>query len=232
MPLFKTKPLDPAHEERKKKTSHTRHWYQDRYQRVVVERNWMRVATLAALAAAVISLFMLSQMTPLKSVRPFLIQVEDKTGATEIVNPSEAEEVGAQEALSRYFTIKYVLARESYDVMTNEYTSEVVRLMSSQEVFKPYRMEMNPDNKEGWAFKYGRETKRVVKVRSVSFIKPQIAQVRLAVEVITPREIIKSFKVAIVSFAYTDLNLTTEERYINPLGFQVNSYRLDDEIVN
>jgi type IV secretory pathway component VirB8 len=34
-----------------------------------------------------------------------------------------------------------------------------------------------------------------------------------------------------VEFRYADLDLTAEDRYSNPLGFQVTSYRVDDDSI-
>jgi type IV secretion system protein VirB8 len=43
----------------------------------------------------------------------------------------------------------------------------------------------------------------------------------------------KRDKIAIIGFTYvTDLQLNQEQRYINPLGFKVNSYKVDDEYLH
>ena len=37
--------------------------------------------------------------------------------------------------------------------------------------------------------------------------------------------------IAIITYMYSDLELTLEERNINPLGFQVIEYKVDNEIL-
>jgi type IV secretion system protein VirB8 len=36
-------------------------------------------------------------------------------------------------------------------------------------------------------------------------------------------------KIAVVSYAYIPMELTDAERDINPVGFQINGYRVDDD---
>ncbi len=38
-------------------------------------------------------------------------------------------------------------------------------------------------------------------------------------------------KIVIMSYRYASLEMDDQQRYINPLGFQVISYRVDDEYV-
>ncbi len=38
-------------------------------------------------------------------------------------------------------------------------------------------------------------------------------------------------KIVIMSYRYASLEMDNQQRYINPLGFQVISYRVDDEYV-
>jgi hypothetical protein len=68
-------------------------------------------------------------------------------------------------------------------------------------------------------------------VKSVSFLNSHTAQVRF-----TSTETMRASKstdawVAILSFRFVNLPETEEERFINPLGFQVTAYRLDQELV-
>ena len=71
---------------------------------------------------------------------------------------------------------------------------------------------------------------RSVKFKSISYVKPNQAQVRLLVEETAANGgTLQYHKIATIVFEYAKLDLTEEERYINPLGFRVTEYRVDED---
>jgi type IV secretion system protein VirB8 len=91
--------------------------------------------------------------------------------------------------------------------------------------------QLSPTNPASPLNRYQTHTLRTVRVKSVSFLNRRTAQVRF-----TSTETMRTSKredtwVAIVSFHFVNLPETEEERFINPLGFQVTAYRLDQELV-
>jgi type IV secretion system protein VirB8 len=59
----------------------------------------------------------------------------------------------------------------------------------------------------------------------------KVAQVRFLVEETFKDVKTRYPKIATIEYVYYDLDLKRGERLINPLGFQVLSYRLDEEVV-
>ena len=90
-----------------------RGWDFDRAQaeRRSARRAWViaAVATAVALTAVVA----VAALTPLKSVQPFVIRVDNATGVVDVV-PVLKGKVAESEAVTRYLITQYVITRERY----------------------------------------------------------------------------------------------------------------------
>ncbi|PIR32839.1 MAG: hypothetical protein COV36_03415, partial [Alphaproteobacteria bacterium CG11_big_fil_rev_8_21_14_0_20_44_7] len=83
---------------------------------------------------------------PLKSVEPFVIQIDESTGVTEIVSSKKIKEYSANESLVKFFSMRYIYSRENYNFRLIDENNEVVRVMSSPEVFYHFRRYIDPAN--------------------------------------------------------------------------------------
>jgi type IV secretion system protein VirB8 len=213
-----------------KHLSDQKNWYADRYQAMVVQRNILALVTLISLLATLISAFSVSLLTPLKSVQPFVIQVDEKSGMTQVVTPLSNKELETQKELAQYFVVKYVRAREGYDAALYTQNYHDVRLMSDSKIWDNYKKLYNSNNPQSPTNLYGRETKRVVSIRSFQFTGEKSAQVRIRVALEGPSGIMEPTDYIVwVSYEFQGLELTTEQRYVNPVGFKVTSYTVDQE---
>lgn len=207
-----------------------KNWYTDRYQVVVVWRNILAVITLISLGVSLVAVLAVRGLAPLKTVEPFVIQVDDKTGITQVVNPLSDQELMANEAVKNFFVIQYVRSRETYDVGNLEYDYNVVRVMSDPDfVYPQFLQERSQDNADSPTNRLQSYGTRRVKFKSISYINPNVAQVRLQITERLGSNTTVMNKIALVTFEYTNLELTPEERNINPLGFIVTNYRLDED---
>lgn len=209
----------------------SKNWYRDRYEAVITQRNFLGVIAISSLFLALIAGFIILYMLPQKTVMPFLIQVDDKSGFTQIIEQNSLETISADESLRRYFVIKFLNARESYDASMLDRASNEVRLLSERTIFRRYWNEViNPQNKESLYITLGATGLRQVEIKSVQFFGADRAQVRLSLAT-SDKQSQRPPKVehfiALVTFQFTNLNLKVDEMAINPLGFQVLEYRLD-----
>lgn len=205
-------------------------WYEDRYQTVVVQRNFLLLLIMACLVCIMISTLGVIEVTSGKKIEPFVIEIEEKTGVTNVIRPLLLEQINQDEAMKRYFLIKYVKAREEYRKSTYEYQyNKVVSLMSSNSVFAKFKAGLANNGPNSPAMLGGnvREVKinSVVKLATPSGSKSQTYQVRFSN---IGRDEGKSY-VATIDFEFKDVQLTFEQRSINPLGFQVSEYSLNEE---
>ena len=69
------------------------------------------------------------------------------------------------------------------------------------------------------------------RVRPNAFINYRVANVRFTRTVQTETDTQSSDWIATVTFQYTNAPMAEGDRYRNPLGFQVQNYRADPEVV-
>lgn len=209
----------------------SRNWYKDRYQAILLQRRLFMFITIISMLSTFGAILTIAYMTPLKGVEPFLIQVDSKSGITQLVDPLSVKEITGLEAVNNFFIVQYIRARESYNVrdITRNYT--VVRVMSEPEkVYGQFKREANPNNPNSVAARMGGAGSRSVKFKSITYIKPNQAQARLLIEETAANGgTLQYHKIATVVFEYAKLELTNEERYINPLGFRATEYRVDED---
>lgn len=225
-------------------TDSSRHWYQDKYQHVLTQRNILALIALVALFAALIAVFAVAHLAPLKSVEPYLLQIDEKTGITQRVDPVTRAQYTSNEAVDRYFTTQYLRMRESYNFSVLRYNYNIVRLMSSPDVFYSFRRSVDPGNPQSLGALLGSVGQRDVKVRSISYIQnprgvnekaevtpTKIMQARITTIDMMPNagDVVQQWVVTI-NFEYASLNLNEEEQLLNPLGYTVTSYQIQREI--
>lgn len=211
----------------------SRNWYKDRYQAILFQRRLLMVITIMAMASTLVAMVVIAKITPLKGVEPFLIQVDSKSGITQLVDPLSVKEITALESVNNYFLVQYIKAREGYNVRDISRNYSIVRVMSDAgKVYQQFKREANPSNPQSVAARMGANGSRVVKFKSISYLKPNMAQVRLLVEETAANGgTLQHHKIVTIVFEYAKMELTNEERYINPLGFRVTDYRVDEDVL-
>lgn len=222
----------------------SQHWYQDKYQHVLTQRNVLALIALAALITALCAVFAVMRLAPLKSVEPYLLQIDERSGITQKVNPVSRNEYAASEAVDRYFTSAYLRMRESYNPSVLLFNYNSVRVMSTVDVFYNYRRLMDPSVEGSVANHLGNYGRRDVKIRSMVYIvnpadkfqKAQSAQSKIIQARITTTDVVPNQPdaeqqwIVTVTFEYANLALTEMEQWVNPLGYQVTSYQVQREV--
>ncbi|MDL2060037.1 type IV secretion system protein [Mesosutterella sp. AGMB02718] len=194
-------------------------------------RAWRCAAGLGVLlaleAAALIALL------PLKSSVPFVVQVDRSTGESVVLPIANTREIPASEAQDKYWLGQYVLARESYDYRTLENDYIKTRELSTRSVFEPYASQFG--QKEGSLEKlYGDSREIRVKLLSVVPNGNGVATVRFSKTLRSTRsglEEKESRWTATLGYEYhPEFKATEASRLVNPFGFRVTSYRVDEEV--
>lgn len=219
-------------------------WYQDKYQNITVQRNILALIALIALTISALAVFAVLRMAPLKSVEPYLLQFDEKTGITQKVNPVTRKEYAANEAIDKYFTSTYILTRESYNPSILNYNYNIVRLMSDTKIFYEYRRRMDPSVEGTVAQKLGVNGRRDVKIRSIVYItnpierrrknepsSGKLMQARITTsDSLAGKEDVEQHWLVTVEFDYVQLAITEAEQLHNPIGYQVTSYQIQREV--
>lgn len=207
-------------------------WNSNRYSTVIAQRNILLLFALILLATISISILVIFKISTSSTIEPFVIEIDKKSGIVQLVDPVTVKQYSADEALNDYFISEYIKAREVFDpyhYSYNYYTK--VRLFSSPDVYNEFRNYVGSQNMDD-LFNLYSDTKSEFKIRSIQKLGNDALQVRFFVE-FTRKDgsSTRKNKIVIMSYRYASLEMDDQQRYINPLGFQVISYRVDDEYV-
>ncbi len=216
-----------------KEATDSKNWYKDRYQYVLVQRKLLALITVLSLLCTVATVGVIFYMTPLKTVEPFVIQVDQKSGITQTVDPLTVKELTASEAVNNFFIVQYIRSRETYSMTDLAKNYEIVRLMSdSSKVYSGFVSTADPNNPQSNTARLGSTGIRTIKFKSISYLNPQLVQARILIEEKSGGGgYSQQHKIVILAFEYAKMSLTPEERYINPLGFHVTDYRVDEDVL-
>lgn len=213
-------------------------WYKDRYGKILAQRNWFFIILIMSLALITLTTTYIAYLSSQQKIQPFVVSVDKNTGIPAIVDPVVRRHLPSDEAISKYFVLQYINARESYNDINYEYNYRtVVRLLSSSSVYSVFRRFVFSD--DGPIKKYGKGFATTVKLRSVAIkslhTNGGVATVRFTVGLGKSGESNFSssqYKIVDVGFIYQPMQLTPEQIGVNPLGFTVTSYVISDELLN
>jgi type IV secretion system protein VirB8 len=185
------------------------------------------IAAIVALLEAVALVFLL----PLKTVEPYTLLVDRQTGNVEALAPLDAQLVAPDAALTRSFLVQYVIARESFAVPTLQDDYRKVSLWSDGKVREAYQRAMNAATPGSPLAVLTKDAVIRTQVKSVSNLGEGRALVRFQTTRIDPGAAPQppSHWAAIVHYRFSAVEMSEEDRYVNPLGFQVSAYRRDAE---
>jgi len=201
---------------------------------IMRNNRWHRRMTGGSMLIAVLAMAAVNGLIPLKTVEPFVLRVDNNTGATDIVTSvRDIKNIKYDEAIDKFWLSQYVRYREGYDWWTVQAGYDASMLMSSGQI----------QNDIGAFFesaaaphKVLRDRARVdIRIISISFFD-NTAQIRFEKRVKflsadqsnapAPQRML-----ATIGYKYVNKPITEKDRLVNPLGFQVMSYRVDPESV-
>jgi type IV secretion system protein VirB8 len=188
------------------------------------------VATAIALfeAAAIIAIM------PLKTVVPYTLLVDRTTGYVQELQPLEADRIAPDAALTQSFLVQYVVARESFDIDALQSNYRKISLWSTGTARNDYVSAVQASNPDSPLARYPRTTTVNTRVKSVTALDNKSALVRFET---TRRDAggqpgAARNWVAVIRYSFSQQPLQTEDRFINPLGFQVERYQRNQETLS
>ena len=191
----------------------------------------LAIASSSFLAVALLALLFL---TPLKTNTPFVLRVDNVTGHVEVLTTLREQESSYGEVVDSYFLNQYVLNREGYDYNTIQNAYNTTALLSDPEVQREYYALFEGAQARDTVLKD--RAKIVVQVRSIT-PTPETgspggtAVVRFSSQLKHNNGSLEPLQnwIATIGYTYKDATMSSMDRRINPLGFQVTSYRVDPE---
>lgn len=184
----------------------------------------LAVAACASLAVAL--------MAPLKTIETVVLRVDNATGAVDVVQKMAEQETSYGEVVDKYWLNQYVLNRESYDYNTIQMNYDATALLSSPDVqgefFKTYEGALARDKVLGNG------------ARILTTVKSITPNEKLGTAVVRFSTVTRRTDgrlegaadwIATMAYKYVQAPISERDRRVNPLGFQITSYRVDPETV-
>lgn len=180
---------------------------------------------------------------PLKEKVPYLVMADPYTGTASVARLSgnfQDRDVTTEEAINKSNVAQFVLARESYDSgLVGQRNWRTTLSMAGPAVAPAYIALHSESNPERPFRLYGSASSVRTRILSIVLIgggagaRPTGATVRFQRSLYDKgrgqAQPLDS-RIATLEFTYNpDLRLSEEDRLLNPLGFRVTNYRVDDD---
>ncbi len=205
-----------------------------------------RRAWMVAFGAILMSLILAGgyfYMLPLKEKVPYLIMADAYTGNATVARlrgDFNNNSITASEAVNRANIATFIRARESYDWnLIGQRDWGTVFTMAEPQVSSTYRALYSTRNPSGPLQIYGKKQAIRVKILSLQMFGgdankgPSGATVRFQRSLFDKSSGASRYldsKIATLEFKYKpNLAMSEEDRLLNPLGFRVSAYRVDND---
>ncbi|UZX45525.1 VirB8/TrbF family protein (plasmid) [Agrobacterium sp. 13-2099-1-2] len=202
------------------------------------ERRSKNVAWFIALissAALIVALLALAGLTPLKTFEPYLVLVDKNTGYIEIktARNTDYNALGLTErqAVTQANVVRFIRMREGYDPLMISENFGTAALLSTGDAARELQELYSATNAKNPTKIYGKNKRVSVDVKSVTFLNDSTAQARFSVTERSDTEQVTRHYVSVLRYRYTSAPSTNAWMFENPLGFQIYSYRRDQETV-
>ena len=183
-----------------------------------LRRAWLCAGLATALAF--LAMFALILVLPLKEFAPYVVTVDKNTGGYEVTK--------GLEALTTADIVRCLVARESFDATAHQTRYREVGLCMAGQALAAHRRQYDQSNKNSPVVLYGSEGIIRVEIGSVNLLTDTTAIVffRTILERPAKQSVVNHWRAA-VAFGYTNKRFPIRDRFINPFGFQISSYRRD-----
>ena len=206
-------------------------WDHDRLIAATRSRRLAWIVAGASAALAVAGVLAVAMLAPLKTVVPYVITVDKATGASEITSPLTGRLAPSyDEAVTKYFLADYVRNREGWIPQARKEFFEGVLAMSSRDEQARWTAFYAKDNPKSPQAIFTDLDTVFVAIKSVTFVSPKVAQVRFTKTLQHGTTATDTPAIATITFDTTDSPSTEQQRFQNPLGLEVQTYRADLEV--
>ena len=189
------------------------------------------VVASCALGVAVLLAITIVALMPLRRTEVFTVLVDSTSGAAERIYKVQPTGIADEEAVKEALLVAYVSDRESYLRAGIQERLEGVQRRSTDGARQSLQSLWTSGNENYPPNIYGANSEVDVRVLSITFLQPLVAQVRFEKRLMRPNQqpVTQPF-VATVGFAFDPRRERSLERvWENPLGFAVSAYRVDAE---
>lgn len=201
---------------------------------------WQWIA-LGATGISIACAVALAGLTPLKEKVPFVLRVNNNTGEVDVVTSLKDQDISSLEETARYYSANYVKLSEGYDWYTVQKQFDDLVLFSDSNMQNKIKNKFaNPTTAPHKV--YGQNQRVDIKINSVAKIGDNLMQIRFTKTVspmnggnydqgtntISPTPV-SSQHIATLAYEYVNVPTVDEIKLVNPFGFTVKSYQVNDD---
>ncbi len=179
---------------------------------------------------AIAGLVIVRYSQPLPAYQTF---INKDTGEVSQVKMTR-DEASYGELIDQYWLGQFVIHRESYDYATLQVDYDAMSLMAAGDVADAYLKQFK--GQDAIQKKLGDSQYTRVKINSIITDREHgVATVRYTTTTRyrqRPQDEPPQYWIATMAYEYKKVPMTAQQRYINPLGFRVTSFRVNSENAN
>jgi type IV secretion system protein VirB8 len=170
-------------------------------------------------------------LLPLKQSIPYTITVDRETGYVQTSRGIDLGPISESEAIAQSFAVQYVLARETFEASDFRDKYEKTLMWSQGAAETEYLREWDKNNPVSLRNRVRPTTRIKVTIKSVTVLGPRSAMVRFDTEQSEGPSSggIRQPWVASLTYSFSGKAISDRDRYMNPLGYQIATYRRDAE---
>ena len=204
-------------------------WDQEIFANITLSKSRAWLLSFFCMGITTLALLTLVFLLPLKTFAPYVITVDKSTGYVEVTKGLYDGNLTPDDAVTESNLVRYVSTRESYNpsILRENYT--FVTLMSAGAALTEFQRLWDGKNPDNPSVRLGAQAAIEIKIKSVSFLNERTASVRFQREFRTNDQVKTSDWNAVMNFQYVNKPMKMEDRFQNPLGFQITSYRINPE---
>ena len=193
------------------------------------QRAWMVAGGTCAIAFVATTAVAL--LVPLKTAVPYVIELERSTGYVQAARVAAPGTLSENEAVRQSSLYHYVLARETIDAADIAANYQKTLAWSGGAARASYLALWDKANPDSLVGRYRLGTVVSVAIKGISPLSANTALVRFATTETAPgsRRTTTRHWQAIIGYRFAERPLIEAQRFINPLGFIVTSYRRDPD---
>lgn len=209
-------------------------WDYDRLIAAKRSKNLAWIVAAVASAIATTGVAAVAMLAPLKTVAPYVITVDKATGASEITSSLIVgdQQISYSEAVAKYFLADYVRNREGWIPQARKEFFEGVLAMSSRDEQARWTAFYSKDNPKSPQNILNDLDTVFIAIKSVTFVSKNVAQIRFIKTLQRGSISTDTPAIATVTYNTTDTPTTEQQRFKNPLGLEVQTYRADLEVTS
>jgi len=209
---------------------HAKSWYEDHYQNILCSRNRYRTMAMAFAILLTLSIVAITTMLPLKSYYYRIIMMDGKTGNITVLKEVEYSKIPVTHAITESLISRYIQEREHYDYEDIKRSFNVVIALSDKAVAEKYIADTTVDTNPTSPIKtLNTEFYKTVSNMFIQELNDNTATARFSVQTFSKEnhtEVKKENFQAIIKWEYRKPSESNEERYDNPVGFNVTYYQV------